>query len=105
MLYILYGQDTFRRDEKLQHILGAYAQKHPEQLGLVKLDADEADVRTLGASLESSGLFETMRLAVARNFIARHREDIQEFIVKRGIAKDPTRVLVLVEEEVSKEAK
>ena len=104
MLYILYGQDTFRRDEKLRHILAAYVQKHPQQFGLVKLDADEADARALSAALESSGLFETMRLAVARNFIARHREGIQKFIVERGIAKDPARVLVLVEEEVSKEA-
>ena len=104
MLYILYGQDTFRRDEKLRHILDAYVQKHPQQFGLVKLDADEADARALSAALESSGLFETIRLAVARNFIARHREGIQKFIVERGIAKDPARVLVLVEEEVSKEA-
>lgn len=67
MIYVLHGEDTFRSREKLNEISRRFQEVSGDREGMVRVDAEEADVEELAGMLETQSLFKTKQLIVVRN--------------------------------------
>lgn len=106
MLYLLYGVDTFRRDERVAEIRTAYRAKHPDALGERIIDVDEADaLRNLTEALtQGGGLFEAMSLVVARGFVKSDPDTLVQLLEGSNVTGREDIVVVLVEDKLLKAA-
>lgn len=70
MIYLLYGEDTYRSRKKLNEIIEEYRKKTGSGLNYHCLDADENGVPELKNVLETSSLFSPKKLVVAKNYLS-----------------------------------
>lgn len=64
MIYILYGQDSFRSRQKLREIIGEYQKKNEGTLDLHRFDAETDDPREIAEAGKSQSLFQKKKLVV-----------------------------------------
>lgn len=92
MIIILSGADTFRSRDKLRQIIAQYQTKHPDGLGLARLQGEELTVSDLAAALAGASLFSEKRLVVIERPEAASA-DVQEYIGDAAGSPDPVVVL------------
>ncbi|MBI2054718.1 MAG: hypothetical protein HYT39_01310 [Candidatus Sungbacteria bacterium] len=64
MIYILYGQDSFRSRQKLREIIAEYQKKNEGTLDLHRFDAETDDPREIAEAGKSQSLFQKKKLVV-----------------------------------------
>lgn len=64
MIYILYGQDSFRSRQKLREIIAEYQKKNEGTLGLHRFDAETDDPKEIAEAGKSQSLFQKKKLVV-----------------------------------------
>ena len=82
MIYLLYGEDTFRSRKKLAEIIEQYRAKMGSDLNVRRVDAEEEDLAVvLGGVLEAGSLFVQKKLVPFREIIIRFecQEDVDQF--------------------------
>lgn len=101
MLFLLYGKDTYRRDERLREIREAYREKHPNALGETVIDGDkpEALAEFEGALAQAGGLFEQKSLVIARRLLTNTGEEAATVCTEQNVAQRDDVNVVLVEDE------
>lgn len=67
MIYLLYGEDTYRSRRKLREIAQEYRKKTAGVLDFHKIDAEENDLSALKYAYESSSLFSKKKLIIVEN--------------------------------------
>ena len=79
MFYLLYGSDTYRREERLAALRAAYRKKNPRALGETVLDGSVELAAVRAALASGGGLFEQKRFIVVRDAFAAHGTDLLAF--------------------------
>lgn len=67
MLYILYGSDTARSQQKLEEIVETFRKKNGGTLSVYRFDAEDEDPAAIHAVLESGSLFRQKKLVVIQH--------------------------------------
>ncbi len=67
MLYLLYGPDEYRLNQKLRDIETEYSEKYGSGLSLEKIDVQTADERSFWDIFSQSSLFVSKKLLVVEN--------------------------------------
>lgn len=64
MIYILFGEDTYRSRHKLKEIIEEYRKKAGPDFNLEKLDAEESDLTSLKNIIQGGSLFSPKKLVI-----------------------------------------
>ena len=67
MIYLLYGQDTFRSRKKVQEIEDKFTEVAGGSSGIFRVDAAEESLDEIAGALESGSLFDDRRLVIVKN--------------------------------------
>jgi len=67
MIIFLYGQDSYRINQKIKEIIKGYEAKNPSGLNLVKLDLAENRLEDFFESAKSSSLIPEKKLIILKN--------------------------------------
>ncbi|OHA46648.1 MAG: DNA polymerase III subunit delta [Candidatus Terrybacteria bacterium RIFCSPLOWO2_01_FULL_44_24] len=78
MIYLLYGEDTFRSLTRVNEIISRARSLYKEQLNLRRIDAGEDNIRVIEHELETPSLFTPFRLIVVNN--ASNEKNIYEYL-------------------------
>lgn len=102
MIFFLFGQDTFRSQEKLKEIFVHYKKIHKSGLNLKILDLKEKSFEDFKQELSFSPMFSEKKLIVLKNVFS--NKDFQEKFLKE-IEKfiKPSEIILFYEEREVKE--
>lgn len=67
MLYLLYGSDTLRSQQKLNEIIEEFRRAAGSNLTVYRFDAEEEDCASINAVLEGESLFQARKLVVIQH--------------------------------------
>lgn len=102
MIYLLYGDDTYRSLAKLRELVAEYTEKTGSALNLYRFDAEEEPVVALEQMLRGGSLFQEKKLVVTKfvlsegnacEVLLRSAEDLSRardcivFLWERGLGK------------------
>lgn len=102
MLYLLYGPDTYRRDERLAKMREAYRAKNPEALGETVLDGTPPLEHIEEVCTRGRGIFEAKRFIVIHDAFVTHGKALVELIDQLQLHQQLDLNLVVVEGDVEK---
>lgn len=74
MIVFLYGQDSYRINEKLKELVNGYKAKNPSGLNLVSLDFTESGLEDLEMNLKSESLIPEKKLIMVKNILKTSEE-------------------------------
>ena len=104
MIYILYGEDSYRSREKLSEIIEAYRAKAKGVLDIEQFDAEDDDAAMLPKLGQSHSLFQKKKLIVvsylsrgSESFLKRLKQAIQEW-------KDDENTIVVLWDDAEKKS-
>ncbi len=87
MMYVLYGEDTYRSRRKLNEIVAAYREKAGAAESVHRWDAETDDVAAFKRVAETGSLFGGKRLVVIENLLASKLE-LEPFADVFALARD-----------------
>ncbi len=98
MLYLLYGQDEYRLNQKLREIIDEYSAKHGSSLDLAKVNLQEESEKVFWDLLKQNSLFMSKKLLVIENAFSNQnfKKTIQKKIKDLSIS---SHILVFVEKK------
>ena len=84
MIIFLYGQDSYRSQQKLNEIIDSYKKVHKTGLNLVTLNAKEIQFLDVENNLKVASMFAEKKLIVLKEVFAnkKFQEDLLENIKK-----------------------
>jgi DNA polymerase-3 subunit delta len=80
MIYLIFGEDTFRASRKLKEIIEKYRKIHKSGLNLKVLDLKEKNFEDFKREFESSSMFSEKKLLILKN--ASKNKEFQENFLK-----------------------
>jgi DNA polymerase-3 subunit delta len=80
MIYLIFGEDTFRVNRKLKEIIEKYRKIHKSGLNLKVLDLKEKNFEDFKREFESSSMFSEKKLLILKN--ASKNKEFQENFLK-----------------------
>jgi DNA polymerase-3 subunit delta len=80
MIYLIFGEDTFRANRKLKEIIEKYRKIHKSGLNLKVLDLKEKNFEDFKREFESSSMFSEKKLLILKN--ASKNKEFQENFLK-----------------------
>ncbi len=97
MLILLYGEDTFRSQQKLKEIIEQYQTKHKTGLNLVRFQEKELDFDKLKEKIEAVSMFDEKKLIILENALKNRgfQEEFSKYIKKNKL-KDNQDVIVVI---------
>ena len=99
MLYLIFGKDRFRVQEKLSQIKQKFIQKTGSDLNIVNFD-ENAQIERIKDAFQFGGLLAEQKLIIFKKFIAKAPAAIQKELAKL-LNKIPESIyLIFVEEEL-----
>jgi DNA polymerase-3 subunit delta len=101
MLYLLFGSDTYRRNERLSAIRDAYRARNPQALGTTTLEGSIPLEEMKAAMLAGGGLFEGKRLIIIRDAFAFHGKPFVSLLRELAIPKRDEVNVVLIEGDIA----
>lgn len=101
MYYFLYGPDTYRRQQRLQEIITAYARKHP-QGGVQRILGEEALAELDAALKKGANLFGSSQLLIVYDALAAQGKELLAFLSSRKEAQEETTVIFIEGAEAKK---
>ena len=100
MIILLYGEDTFRQQQKLKGIIKEYQTKHQTGLNLVYFKEEDLDFDKLKGKIETISMFDEKKLIILENIF--NNKDFQENFfeyAKKNKLKDNQDVIVVLPQE------
>ncbi len=100
MIILLYGEDTFRQQQKLKGIIKEYQTKHQTGLNLVHFREENLDFDKLKEKIEAISMFDEKKLIILENIF--NNKDFQENFfeyAKKNKLKDNQDVIVVLPQE------
>jgi len=100
MIILLYGEDTFRQQQKLKGIIKEYQTKHKTGLNLVHFREENLDFDKLKEKIEAISMFDEKKLIILENIF--NNKDFQENFfeyAKKNKLKDNQDVIVVLPQE------
>ena len=94
MLYVLYGSDTVRSQQKLSQIITEFRRKSGSGLTVYRFDAEEDDPYSIQAVLEAAPLFQEKKLVVVQH--ALRADKYKSLEIERF--KDSKEVIIVLRE-------
>jgi len=94
MIILLYGEDTFRSQQKLKEIIKEYQTKHQTGLNLVYFKEDDLDFDKLKETIEAVSMFDEKKLIILENF----REQFSEYSKKNKL-KDNQDIIIVIHQQ------
>src|SRR5947207_892291 len=103
MLYLLYGEDTYRSRKKMQEIIEQYRTKMGSDLNVHRFDAEEEEIVMLGGILEAGSLFMRKKLVVAEYVLSRSKDAKLLRRIFEPVSADQDTIVVLWERKLDKD--
>lgn len=97
MIVFLYGQDSYRINQKLQEIVNGYKAKNPSGLNLIKLDFLENKLEDFFEAVKSDSLIPEKKLIILKNVSKAEPEPFLEFLKSRNFNERDDVILVVLE--------
>ena len=105
MIYLLYGEDTFRSRKKLTEIIEQYRAKMGSDLNVHRVDAEEEDIVTaLGGILEAGSLFLCKKLVIVEYAISASEDMKWVRKLLEPVSSDQDTIVVIWERKLEKDA-
>jgi DNA polymerase-3 subunit delta len=111
MIIFLYGQDSYRINQKLQEIISGYKTKNPSGLNLIRLDFAENKPEDFFEAVKSDSLIPEKKLIILKNVFSAqggpasgrktNSELFLEFLESRNFDKRDDVILVAIEFRLS----
>ena len=100
MIILLYGEDTFRQQQKLKGIIKEYQTKHQTGLNLVYFKEEDLDFDKLKGKIETISMFDEKKLIILEN-IFNNKDFKKNFFeyAKKNKLKDNQDVIVVLPQE------
>mgnify|MGYP001773036982 CR=1 FL=1 len=97
MIFLLFGQDTFRLKRKLSALLERYKNTFKEALELKVIDLAEKDFRDFKNAFESVSMFKERKLLIVKN--AQENSQFKEEFLKRiSIYQSSPEIILFIQE-------
>lgn len=101
MLYLLYGTDSYRREERVREMRQAYRGKNPLALGETILESPDDFSSVEDAFAQGGGLFEEKRFLILRDVFSRYAEKLLALFQRTDTKERKDMVVVLVEGDIA----
>lgn len=102
MIYILYGQDTFRSQAKLREIVDAYKKKHGGSSYILVCEGDSLEFETLKREAETNSLFQEKKLIILKRAFSRERF-IEDLASQKDLLTRSPHVFLFIEDKEGEE--
>lgn len=96
MIIFLYGQDSYRINQKLQEIINGYKAKNSSGLNFSSYDLSEDFFKELKDKLTNSSLIPEKKLIVLKNVFKTNAEEILEIFRSQNISKRDDIIVIAV---------
>lgn len=103
MIFVLYGEDTYRSRQKLREIIEEYCKKAGENFNLEKLDAEEDDLSALKNMVQGGSLFSPKKLVIVEGAFSSENNFSHLLEVARGAGEFKDTFLILWDRNLSTE--
>ena len=101
MIIFLYGQDSYRIDQKLKELIEGYKAKNPSAFNFVSLDFTENDFEDLVFNLKSESLIPEKKLVVCKNIFRIDGSRAIDLLASYGVSKNQDVIFIAVSLEKS----
>lgn len=97
MLILLYGEDTFRSQQKLKEIIEQYQAKHKTGLNLVRFQERDLDFDKLKGKIEAVSMFDEKKLIILENALKNKsfQGELSKYIRKNKLKDNQDIILVI----------
>ncbi|MEK7134846.1 MAG: DNA polymerase III subunit delta [Patescibacteria group bacterium] len=96
MIIFLYGQDSYRINQKIKEIIKGYEAKNPSGLNLINLDLTENRLEDFFESAKSSSLIPEKKLIILKNIFGADSEALLKFLKSQNLNKKDDIILIIV---------
>ena len=98
MIIFLYGQDSYRINQKLKEITLGYKSKNPSGFNLVTFDLSENKIEDLFEAVKSRSFIPEKKLIIAKSIFSNKNdsESILEFLKHQNISSEEDIILILI---------
>lgn len=96
MIIFLYGQDSYRIEQKLKEIVEGYKAKNPSGFNFVNFDLSENEPEDFFEAIKSDSLIPEKKLIILKNIETSTSEMLLEFIKSQNLSKRDDIILVAV---------
>lgn len=103
MIYILFGEDTYRSRKKLNEIIEEYRKKAGTDFNLEKIDAEEGDLASLKNIVQSGSLFSPKKLVIVEGAFSSEKNFSHLLEAARGAGEFKDTFLILWDRSLSAE--
>ncbi len=96
MIIFLYGEDSYRINQKLNELINGYKIKNPSGLNLVNLDLAENRLEDFFESARSSSLIPEKKLIILKNIFGVDSEALLKFLKSQNLNKRDDVILLII---------
>ncbi|MDP2946312.1 MAG: DNA polymerase III subunit delta [bacterium] len=96
MIIFLYGQDSYRINQKLNELMHGYNTKNPSGLNLINLDLAENRIEDFFESAKSSSLIPEKKLIILKNIFSAGSEALLKFLKSQNLSKRDDVILLII---------
>lgn len=96
MIIFLYGQDSYRINQKLQEIVNGYKAKNPSGFNFFSYDLSEDFFKELKEKLSNSSLIPEKKLIVLKNIFKTNAEAVLEIFRSQNISKRDDIIIIAI---------
>ncbi len=96
MIIFLYGEDSYRINQKLNELINGYKIKNPSGLNLVNLDLAENRLEDFFESARSSSLIPEKKLIILKNIFGVDSEALLKFLKSHNLNKRDDVILLII---------
>jgi len=96
MIIFLYGQDSYRINQKLNELIRGYNAKNPSGLNLINLDLAENSIEDFFESVKSSSLIPEKKLIILKNIFSTDSEALLKFLKSQNLSKRDDVILLII---------
>jgi len=104
MLYLIYGSDTTRSQQKLNEIIEEFRKKNGGDLAVYRFDAEEDELPPIKTALETNSLFQKKKLVVIQHALRADKLGGFKNIKFKELKDSSNTIVVLREWELDKTA-
>lgn len=96
MIIFLYGQDSYRINQKLKEIVAGYKAKNPSGFNLVNLDLSENNINDFYEAVKSDSFIPEKKLIVVKNIFRADNEALLKFLKSDDFSNREDMILIAI---------
>jgi len=96
MIIFLYGQDSYRINQKLNELIHGYNAKNPSGLNLINLDLAEDKLEDFFESAKASSLIPEKKLIILKNIFGADSKVLLKFLKSQNLSKRDDIILLII---------